>query len=77
MWGATKVHDDAVLVLHISIRAPLCGVRLPQNSTQIASIRFQSAHPYVGCDSYEEALANTDDDISIRAPLCGVRRTVH
>ena len=57
----------------ISIRAPLCGVRLSGSFAHAAASTFQSAHPYVGCDNHDNVATLPNVRISIRAPLCGVR----
>ena len=98
MWGATPVFGvDSHQYCVISIRAPLCGVRLgspllwlgvhyfnPRTPMWGATIifiplfspkGFQSAHPYVGCDTMP-TVTDSQDIISIRAPLCGVRLSI-
>jgi len=50
MWGATYFGMSAGSGVIISIRAPLCGVRLPHLQYVFIAFSFQSAHPYVGCD---------------------------
>ena len=50
MWGATKFSCPRHRWRMITIRAPLCGVRLCYNCSVKNRTQFQSAHPYVGCD---------------------------